>query len=174
MENLKIGDTILLNNGLVIFEVTDINLAGASGSLSIYVQYSYCNVSNARIVKVNSNGIYKGTFTTGATAESSNKYFRLKGTSEQWENDVTTTERTLTFKNVIVLEGDYTNRYIPPYFEGIIGVGDKSKNLFNPNNLKRTVLDLGKKGEECIEKNSNTRCRWSRTCYCRCCRSRRK
>ncbi len=35
-------------------------------------------------------------------------------------------------KKVMILEGDYTtpDAYIPPYFEGIRSVGDKSKNLF--------------------------------------------
>ena len=36
------------------------------------------------------------------------------------------------YKKVLILEGDYTtpDAYIPPYFEGIKSVGDKSKNLF--------------------------------------------
>ena len=37
----------------------------------------------------------------------------------------------------ILLEGDYTNDdKIPSQFEGIVGVGDKSKNLLNPNCFK--------------------------------------
>lgn len=37
----------------------------------------------------------------------------------------------IVFK-VMVLEGDHTNNpNLPSYFEGIVGVGDKSKNLFN-------------------------------------------
>lgn len=35
-------------------------------------------------------------------------------------------------KNILLLEGDHTNNpNLPSYFEGIVGVGDKSKNLFN-------------------------------------------
>ena len=34
-------------------------------------------------------------------------------------------------KNIVILEGDHTNNpNLPLYFEGIVGVGDKSKNLF--------------------------------------------
>ena len=34
--------------------------------------------------------------------------------------------------NMLILEGDYSNASnLPSYFEGIVGVGDKSKNLFN-------------------------------------------
>lgn len=41
----------------------------------------------------------------------------------------------------ILLEGDYTNDdKIPSQFEGIVGVGDKSKNLFNP---QKVADDLG-------------------------------
>lgn len=37
-------------------------------------------------------------------------------------------------KNIVILEGDHTNNpNLPSYFEGIVGVGDKSKNLFNIN-----------------------------------------
>lgn len=42
----------------------------------------------------------------------------------------------IVFK-VMVLEGDHTNNpNLPSYFEGIQGVGDKSKNLLNPNSFK--------------------------------------
>ena len=35
------------------------------------------------------------------------------------------------FNNFMVLEGDHTqDQFLPNYFEGIVGVGDKSKNLF--------------------------------------------
>ena len=42
----------------------------------------------------------------------------------------------------ILLEGDHTNTpNLPQYFEGIIGVGDKSKNLFNPSkHLLRNIF----------------------------------
>lgn len=37
----------------------------------------------------------------------------------------------------ILLEGDHTNNpNLPSYFEGIVGIGDKSKNLFNSANLE--------------------------------------
>ena len=44
-------------------------------------------------------------------------------------------------KNIILLEGDHTNNpNLPSYFEGIVGVGDKSKNLFN-GKLEEGQLD---------------------------------
>ena len=43
----------------------------------------------------------------------------------------------------ILLEGDHTNNpNLPSYFEGIVGVGDKSKNLLNPS-LHDGLLDFG-------------------------------
>ena len=61
---------------------------------------------------------------------------------------------------IFILEGDYTQTPLEelPFIEGIGSVGDKSKNLFNPNNLKQTVLDLGKANQECVEKESLQRC----------------
>ena len=44
----------------------------------------------------------------------------------------------------MLLEGDYTNDpNLPAYFEGIVGVGDKSKNLFNGVIYKGIGLDSG-------------------------------
>lgn len=59
----------------------------------------------------------------------------------------------------ILLEGDHTNNpNLPSYFEGIVGVGDKSKNLFNKDNIKQTVLNLGAVGSNCDEVVSQVRC----------------
>ena len=58
-----------------------------------------------------------------------------------------------------MLEGDHTNNpNLPSYFEGIVGVGDKSKNLFNKDNIKQTVLNLGAAGSNCGEVVSQVRC----------------
>ena len=49
----------------------------------------------------------------------------------------------------ILLEGDYTNDdKIPSQFEGIVGVGDKSKNLFNPKSVKFGITLNANTGEE--------------------------
>lgn len=59
----------------------------------------------------------------------------------------------------ILLEGDHTNNpNLPSYFDGIVGVGDKSKNLFNKDNIKQTVLNLGAVGSNCDEVVSQVRC----------------
>ena len=40
----------------------------------------------------------------------------------------------------IIVEGDHINNpNMPSYFEGIVGVGDKSKNLLNPNSFKSST-----------------------------------
>ena len=47
---------------------------------------------------------------------------------------------TVTIKYPVLLEGDWTNvsnNILPSYFEGIVGVGDKSKNLFNADSSIR-------------------------------------
>ena len=59
----------------------------------------------------------------------------------------------------ILLEGNHLdNPSIPSKISNIVGVGDKSKNLFNPNNIKQTVLTLGVNNTEVIEGASSTRC----------------
>ena len=54
---------------------------------------------------------------------------------------VSTAVGTMKFsKKILLLEGDYTNDpNLPSYFEGIVGVGDKSKNLLNPNSFKSST-----------------------------------
>ena len=58
-------------------------------------------------------------------------------------------------KNILLLEGDHTNNpNLPSYFEGIVGVGDKSKNLFN-GKLEEGVLNE----TTGLPMNYNGRCR---------------
>ena len=46
--------------------------------------------------------------------------------------------------DVVLIEGDHTNNPdLPPYFEGIIGVGDKSKNLLSTNLIDGRIGDQG-------------------------------
>lgn len=50
---------------------------------------------------------------------------------------------TVSIKYPVILEGDHTsNLKLPSYFEGIVGVGDKSKNLFNPKDLVVGALNF--------------------------------
>ena len=73
---------------------------------------------------------------------------------------VSTAVGTMKFsKKILLLEGDHTNNpNLPSYFEGIVGIGDKSKNLFNKDNIKQTVLNLGAAGSNCGEVVSQVRC----------------
>lgn len=66
-------------------------------------------------------GINTFKFTTNSNPE--DKAIRFQGSKF--------VEGVLTFKPLL-LEGDHTNNpNLPSYFEGIVGIGDKSKNLFN-------------------------------------------
>lgn len=52
------------------------------------------------------------------------------------------TEIDNRYFDVVLIEGDHTNNPdLPSYFEGIIGVGDKSKNLFNTKQITPGALD---------------------------------
>lgn len=63
-------------------------------------------------------------------------------------------------KNLLVLEGDWSSSEIDgiPCIDGIAGVGEKSRNLFNIDNVKQTVLDVGSVGSICNEVVSELRC----------------
>ena len=111
----------------LVFDITQINLEGVS-SIGIYIQGSITNNAMIEVARVSNTGRYRYVFTSSSNPITSN-YFDIKGHASQWENDSTTVGRTITLANVMLIEGDIT---IPQeYFEGIVGVGDKSKNLFN-------------------------------------------
>lgn len=81
----------------------------------------------------------KGTETKTNTPLGHNVYTYTTKSNEVWchfRGGNQSTPNTDT-KNIMLLEGDYTNDpNLPSYFEGIVGVGDKSKNLFNKNDLE--------------------------------------
>lgn len=110
----------------LVFDVTQINLAGLD-SIGLYIQGSITDSSMVKVASVSTVGIYKYVFTSSSKAITNN-YFDLKGHASQWENDSTTTSRTLTLANVMLIEGEIDQP--TSYFEDIVGVGDKSKNLF--------------------------------------------
>ena len=98
-------------------------------------------------VKVSETGNYNGDSLYSATVEGNkgtetktntplghNIYTYTTKSNEVWCHFRGGNQSTLNTdtKNIMLLEGDYTNDpNLPSYFEGIIGVGDKSKNLFN-------------------------------------------
>ena len=84
-------------------------------------------------------GTHIVTFTSSSLNDKTIKYFRFAIRS-------TTEDGTyVVLKNPILLEGDHTNNpNLPSYFEGIVGVGDKSKNLFNTKILGPSVSNIPK------------------------------
>lgn len=75
-------------------------------------------------------GINTFKFTTNSNPE--DKAIRFQGSKF--------VEGVLTFKPLL-LEGDHTNNpNLPSYFEGIVGVGDKSKNLFKSPVTNNTIV----------------------------------
>lgn len=128
----------------LVFDVTQINLAGLD-SIGLYIQGSITDSSMVKVASVSTVGIYKYVFTSSSKAITNN-YFDLKGHASQWENDSTTTSRTLTLANVMLIEGEIDQP--TSYFEDIVGVGDKSKNLFNPKSVKFGITLNTNTGEE--------------------------
>lgn len=74
-------------------------------------------------------GVYKIPFTTKSNFDGVEWATRFFVSSQAKSGSI-------TFR-FYILEGDYTNtKNLPNFIEGINGVGDKSKNLFNPNRVK--------------------------------------
>ena len=92
------------------------------------------NCIDSNIFIPNVLGTHIVTFTSSSLSDKTIKYFRFAIRS-------TTEDGTyVVLKNPILLEGDHTNNpNLPSYFEGIVGVGDKSKNLLNPNSFKSST-----------------------------------
>lgn len=113
-------------------------------------QLSYFN-EKIRLNKNNGIGRYEFVVTTksdfSVSSYATRCFLNIKATSgELWIK-------------YCILEGDHTNNNnLPSHFEGIVGVGDKSKNLFNKDNIKQTVLNLGAVDSNCSEAVSQLRC----------------
>lgn len=90
------------------------------------------NCIDSNIYIPNVLGTHIVTFTSSSLSDKTIKYFRFAIRS-------TTEDGTyVVLKNPILLEGDHTNNpNLPSYFEGIVGVGDKSKNLFDNTNIEQ-------------------------------------
>lgn len=93
------------------------------------------NVGKINIVSYNSGNYYIKYKETG------HKKILLKqpatSTGKPYVEFYNSTSGKFVMTIPILLEGDHTNNSdLPSYFEGIVGVGDKSKNLFNSANLE--------------------------------------
>lgn len=75
-----------------------------------------------------------GKFTTG------NDIIYCKCNLRNAFTGVGLSSNTLTIKNIIILEGDYTNKYIPSYFEGIESVGEAEENKINALSCGKNLL----------------------------------
>ena len=107
----------------VFFEVSNLVLDGVVG-IDIHAEHVRFNNHGSQLCKVTSNGFYKGTFSTGTLDNTSLASFVLKGTPTQWDN-IQSETMEITLSKVVVLEGDWTNKPIPQYFEGLKSVGEK-------------------------------------------------
>ena len=101
-----------------IIKIADLNL-GQLSSILLQIQMEGFDSpgSGSSPYTVNKNGIHLLTFTT-TTRNNNNtdKTLILKGVSSQWTEAST---NTMIISNVVLLEGDYTNKPIPDYFTGM-------------------------------------------------------
>ena len=124
----------------IIFNISDLVLDGFD-SILLQIQLNGFDVDIRTIGNVNKNGRYIFTFTTSSqkTAESN---IVLKSLS-QYFNGVL--NNALTISDVIILEGDYTNKPIPDYFSGM-------QSSFEDKVVTQEMVDSGKELAENLGK----------------------
>ncbi|MGL5646711.1 MAG: hypothetical protein ACRDDY_02575 [Clostridium sp.] len=106
----------------VIFEVTEVVLDGISAINVIVGDYDGpITITNT----VSSPGLYVAKITTNSIIRYGG-WLAIKGTSGQWTGSSVNRKMVIS-DTVRILEGDYTNKPIPPYFEGIESVAEREK-----------------------------------------------
>lgn len=111
----------------VIFNVIE-NTLDCKFYLYTYHELYGASIANPSVVSLEAGqkGIYKLVITT--LSDITNCDTAIRSFIDNKGTDMSTNIKYQVF----VLEGDHTNNpNLPSYFEGIVGVGDKSKNLFN-------------------------------------------
>ena len=124
---------VITSEGSCVFDLNDISMFKPNTKYTLLVNID-TNFTDIRLSNILSssvkleNGFNCVTFLTKSDFNEMYTCFRIG-----YVGDLPT-GRYMTIKDLIVLEGDHTNNpNLPSYFEGIVGVGDKSKNLFNGN-----------------------------------------
>lgn len=97
-------------------------------------------------------GISKKVFSTGD--------YETIGLALYIEGDDFNGGDIVRFKDCILLEGDWTNKEVPSYVEGIQSVGDKSKNLFNLNAPSKSYNAVIETVEDGVKVYNNTATTW--------------
>lgn len=123
----------------LIFNVTSNNLTGRTNLTHTNTDTLISAFPFTNTIQPKQTGIFKYVLTSKEDIGSCNTLLR----TIVW-NDCNTKGETITF-SLMILEGDWTNKPIPQYFEGLKSIGEKadgnhkisilsrSKNLFNIN-----------------------------------------
>lgn len=150
---------VITSEGSCVLDLIDISMfkPNTKYTLLVNIDTNFIDIRLSNIlsslVKLE-NGFNCVTFLTKSDFNEMHTCFRIGYTGSL------STGLYMTIKDLIVLEGDHTNNpNLPSYFEDIVGVGDKSKNLFNPNLVKQTVLNnLGSLNATVVEQPHRERC----------------
>lgn len=126
---------MLLKSNTVYTVVANITQNTLSQSFNlIHLYLDVMCTKNSVVVGQGITGIVKGKFTTIDDISLGDRIEInvLKGSTG-----------TVVIEDFMILEGDWTNKEVPSYVEGIQSAGDKSKNLFNKDNItlsQKTLL----------------------------------
>ena len=117
----------------LIFNVTSNNLTGRINLTHTNTDTLISAFPFTNTIQPKQTGIFKYVLTSKADISSCNTLLR----TIIW-NDCSTRDETITF-SLMILEGDWTNKPIPQYFEGMKSVGEKED-----GNHKISILSVGK------------------------------
>ena len=145
----------------VVFEICNIVNPDGIQTMEISIE----NKANYGMYQVPFvNGIYKTLMTTRTNSETSRPSLDTSSTVNfcAWIlNKNQPKQTTYSIRNVIVLEGDWTNKEIPPYFEGMKSVGQDDENGHkieilsnNQNQFRKDLVQNLHVGSSWINENS--------------------
>ena len=117
----------------LIFNVTSNNLTGRTNLTHTNTDTLISAFPFTNTIQPKQTGIFKYVLTSIADISSCNTLLR----TIIW-NDCSTEGETITF-SLMILEGDWTNKPIPQYFEGMKSVGEKED-----GNHKISISSMGK------------------------------
>lgn len=117
----------------LIFNVTSNNLTGRTNLTHTNTDTLISAFPFTNTIQPKQTGIFKYVLTSKADIGSCNTLLR----TIIW-NDCSTRDETITF-SLMILEGDWTNKPIPQYFEGLKSVGEKED-----GNHKISISSVGK------------------------------
>ena len=139
------SDTLIKDNTdyTIVFKASNLNLDGLE-KLTIQIEMAKGFNNYGKVIGyVNKEGVYK--FKHSTSTRVGDGKISIKGLKQEWEDSGSTT-RTLKLSEIMILEGDWTDKEIPPYFEGMKSAFELEDNKVEINACNSNIR-FGKGGK---------------------------